>query len=340
MSEDTTPTLTIRRLEGPDQQEQEALDELRAGLTGASKELQPKLLYDARGSELFEQITHQPEYYPTRSEAEILELHAAAIMERYRPEELFEIGSGSSRKTRALLEAMMAAGGSRYVPFDVSDDAVRAAADVLCRDYDGLEVHGVVGDFHTDLHAVPHPGRRIVAFLGSTIGNLLPSERGEFLGQVRSLLRPGDALLLGFDLVKDRETLEAAYNDAAGITREFIRNVLVVLNRDYGADFRTDRFRYRGTWDVMARRMDIGLVALESMTVRIDALDLTLEFEQGEYLRVEVSGKFSPSDVGSELRAAGLEPVRFLFDRARRFGMAIAEPLPEEPTSTGFGTQA
>ncbi|QDU66560.1 L-histidine N(alpha)-methyltransferase [Engelhardtia mirabilis] len=338
MSDDSTPTLIIRRLEGPEEQEREALDELRAGLAGSPKELQPKLLYDGHGSELFERITRQPEYYPTRSEAEILEQHAPAIMERYRPEELFEIGSGSSRKTRALLEAMLEHGGSRYVPFDVSDDAVRAAADVLCRDYAELEVRGVVGDFHTDLHAVPHPGRRVVAFLGSTIGNLMESERRAFLKQVHSLLRPGDALLLGFDLVKDREALEAAYNDAAGVTREFIRNVLVVLNRDYGADFDPERFRYRGTWDAAARRMDIGLVATAAMTVRIEALDLTLDFERGEYLRVEVSGKFSPSDVGAELRAAGLEPVQFLFDRARRFGLAVAEPSAVPTTRTGSGT--
>lgn len=328
--------LTVHRLEGADEQEQDTLEELRTGLLGNPKELQPKLLYDARGSELFDAITHQPEYYPTRAEAEILEQYAPAIMARYRPEELFEIGSGASRKTRALLEAMMAEGGSRYVPFDVSEDAVRAAADALCRDYPALTVHGVVGDFHFDLQTLPHPGRRVVAFLGSTIGNLVEVERGTFLRQVRTLLREGDAFLLGFDLAKDRETLEAAYNDAAGITREFVRNVLVVLNRDYGADFPVARFRYRGTWDAARRRMDIGLVSLDRVTVRVEALDLTLEFEPDEYLRVEVSNKFAPADLGAELAAAGLEPVRYLFDRARRFGLVVAEP----GAGAGNGTEA
>lgn len=329
MSEGSTNSagteLKVHRLEGPDDQLEASLEEMRRGLRGSPKALQPKLLYDGRGSELFEAITHEPEYYPTRAEAEILERHAPALMSHYAPEELLEVGSGSSRKTQLLISSMLDAGGVRYVPFDVSEDAVRAAAEVLGELFPTLEISGVIGDFHTDLHSVPHPGRRVVAFLGSTIGNLVRDERAALLQQLRSLLREGDALLLGFDLAKDRETLEAAYNDAAGITRDFIQNVLVVLNRDYGANFRTDRFRYRGTWDAEASRMDIGLVSRDACDVRIDGLDMDLHFEAGEYMRVEVSTKFRPLDLSEELRAAGLEPARYLFDAARRFSLAVVE---------------
>jgi len=315
----------IRRLSEPAAVRDEMAADVVAGLTGSEKWLPPKYFYDARGSELFEDITRLPEYYPTRAELEILERHAADLMAAARPTEVLELGSGSSRKTRLLLEAMHDLGtGSRYVPLDVSEDALRGAAEALTADEPWLEVEGLVGDFHADLdHLPPSPGR-LVAFLGSTIGNLDPTERTAFLASVAASLGAADRFLVGVDLVKDPGTLEAAYDDAAGVTAEFNRNVLVVLNRELGANFDVGAFEHVAAYDKENAWIEMRLRATRAMEVTFPTLDLTVSFGSGEEMRTEISCKFTPDGFQAELAAAGMVTERWLTDEEERFGLALA----------------
>ncbi len=298
---------------------------VRAGMTAHCKWLSPKWFYDARGSELFEHITELSEYYQKRAEHEILRDNAVEIAELTGAATLVELGSGSSEKTRLLLEALRKTGALRqFVPLDVSETALRAAADDIAREHPGLEVRGVVGDFTTGLADLPAGHDRMVAFLGGTIGNLLPAERAEFLSAVREALRPGEWLLLGTDLVKDPERLVRAYDDAAGVTGEFNRNVLHVLNRELGADFPVDDFAHVARWNAEQEWIEIRLRATRATRVRLPALDVTADFTEGEEIRTEISAKFRPGTVRAELEAAGFELRRWWTDSAGDFAVSLA----------------
>ncbi|HEV2062742.1 MAG TPA: L-histidine N(alpha)-methyltransferase [Solirubrobacteraceae bacterium] len=305
------------------------------GLTRPFKELPPKHFYDARGSELFARICELPEYYPTRAERAILEARAEEIVTSTGAEELVEIGSGYATKTRVLLDAMRDAGRlGRYVPFDVSESTLREAGERLADEYPGLDIHGIAGDFERHLDAVPAPeARRVVAFLGGTIGNFAPGSRRRFLRSLAALLGEGDHLLLGTDLVKDPAVLEAAYDDAAGLTAEFNRNVLRVVNRELGADFDPGRFEHVAFYDREHEWVEMRLRAIERMTVSIPAVDLTVEFAAREELRTEISAKFTASRLEHELRAAGLELVALLTDEDDRFGLSLARPAVSDETA-------
>jgi L-histidine N-alpha-methyltransferase len=301
----------------------------RAGLTATPKSLPPKWFYDAAGSELFEKITALPEYYPTRAEREILQAEAGQIAAASRAATLVELGSGSSEKTRLLIDALRAAGTlRRYVPVDVSEQALLAAASALFSDYPGLEVDGVVSDFddYLDLGANRDHGPRLVAFLGSTIGNLLPAERASFLARIRTGLSADDTLLLGTDLVKDPAVLVAAYNDEAGVTAAFNKNVLAVLNHELGADFDLDNFEHVARWDPDQEWIEMRLRTVGAQTVRVPAIDLTVSFEDGEEMRTEISAKFRREGVAAELTAAGFRQQHWWTDRQQRFGLSLAVP--------------
>jgi L-histidine Nalpha-methyltransferase len=309
------------------------------GLTRPAKELAPKYFYDARGSELFDRITELPEYYPTRAERAILEAEADAIVaaERSGDEraargrgaaELVELGSGTAAKTRVLLDAMARAGTlRRYVPFDVDEQLVRDVADALTAEYPGLDVHGVAGDFERHLDEIPpaQPGSpRIVAFLGGTIGNFPPGSRRRFLRTLAERLDDDGFLLLGTDLVKDPRVLEAAYDDSAGVTAEFNRNVLLVLNRELGADFDPALFDHVAFYDPAHQWIEMRLRARRAHTVHIPAIELDVEFARGEELRTEISAKFTPERVAADLTAAGLELRTWLTDPQERFALSLS----------------
>ena len=297
--------------------------DVRDGLSRSLKELPPKYFYDERGSQLFDRITTLPEYYPTRCERSILNRHAPAIVDGTR--ELVELGSGSASKTRALLYAMAGAGSlRRYVPFDVDESVIQACALELVEMYPGLRVHGVVGDFERDLERVPDGERRLFAFLGGTIGNFYPDERQGFLARLHDLMLPGDRLLIGTDLVKDRSVLEAAYNDSQGVTAEFNRNVLRVLNDSLGADFEPEAFEHVAFFDEANSWIEMRLRAKGAQTVRVDGADLSLTFADGEEMRTEISAKFTEEAVERELAGAGLQLDEFFTDAGDLFGLAFA----------------
>jgi L-histidine Nalpha-methyltransferase len=299
------------------------------GLTKPFKELAPKHFYDARGSELFEQICELPEYYPTRTELAILRDRAADIVETTSAGELVELGAGASDKARVLLDAMQQSGRlRRYVPLDVSQSVVQAAARALIDDYPGLRVHGVVGDFERHLEHVPDPngGPRLVALLGGTIGNFPPGTRRAVLGKIATLLGPDDRLLLGTDLVKDPRRIEAAYNDSAGVTAEFNRNLLHVLNRELDADFAPESFAHVAFYDRRNEWVELRLRATRACSVLVGDLDLRVEFAAGEELRTEISAKFTRDRVESDLEAAGLELAEWYTDAEDQFGVSLARP--------------
>jgi len=304
--------------------------EVREGLTKAPlKELPPKLFYDARGSELFDRITQLPEYYPTRCERSILNRRAPEIVEIAGAEELIELGSGSASKTRALLFAMAGAGAlRRYVPVDVSAAPVERCADELSELYPGIEVHGLIGDFNRDLVHLPDGERRLFAFLGGTIGNLYPDERIEFLGALRELMGADDRLLLGTDLVKDAAVLEAAYDDGEGVTAEFNRNALRVVNRELGADFPVERFEHRAFFDERRSWIEMRLHSLDDVVVDVPGADIEVAFEAGEEIRTEISAKFTPAGVDRELSEAGLRLEEFWTDDGGLFALSLSAPAP------------
>ncbi|EGX56049.1 hypothetical protein SZN_29742 [Streptomyces zinciresistens K42] len=297
-------------------------EDVLKGLTSTPRSLPPKWFYDARGSELFDQITELPEYYPTRAEREILVDRAGEIAAATGARTLVELGSGSSRKTRHLLDALT--GLDTYVPVDVSGSALTRAGEAIAAERPGLGVHALIADFTGGLALPDTPGPRLLAFLGGTIGNLLPAERAAFLASARSLLSPGDTLLLGTDLVKDERVLVAAYDDAAGVTAAFNKNVLAVVNRELGADFDPDAFAHVALWDAGSEWIEMRLRALAAQTVKVPALDLAVDFAAGEELRTEVSAKFRRDGVRAELAAAGLELAHWWTDREGRFALSLS----------------
>lgn len=293
------------------------------GLTRTPKELPPKWFYDAHGSDLFEEITRLPEYYPTRAEREILVARSPEIAAATGARALVELGSGSSEKTRYLIDALLP-GLVAYVPVDVSEAALKGAGAALLADLPELAVHALVADFTHGLDLPATPGPRLVAFLGGTIGNLLPDERRRFLRAVREMLTPGDALLLGTDLVKDEATLVAAYDDAAGVTAAFNKNVLAVIDRELGADARPEDFDHVALWDREREWIEMRLRARHALVVKIPELDLVVPFEAGEELRTEISAKFRQEGVRAELAEAGLTLSRWWTDAAGRFALSLA----------------
>jgi L-histidine Nalpha-methyltransferase len=304
-----------------------ALDSLAAdvrhGMELPLKEIPPKYFYDARGSELFEQITTLPEYYPTRSERALLNRHSPDIAEVSDAEELVELGSGTASKTRALLHAMAGRGRLRsYVPFDCSESVVRECVELLEELFPGLWLHGVVGDFESHLEKIPAGRGRLVAFLGGTVGNLYPLERSMFLERIAS---SGDWLLLGTDLVKDVQMIEAAYNDDAGVTAEFNRNVLRAINRELDADFDPDAFEHVAFFDRENEWIEMRLRARSEQAVSIPGAEIEIEIAEGEEIRTEISAKFTPERIAGELDAAGFEPERFYTDGL--FGLTLARRL-------------
>jgi len=300
-------------------------EDVRAGLSAERKRLPPKYFYDARGSELFDRITSVAEYYPTRCERAILNRRAPDLVEGMR--ELVELGSGTASKTRALLYAMAAAGTlDRYVPFDVDESVVKASADELAELYPGLAVHGVVGDFESDLGAIPEGERRLFAFLGGTVGNFEPEQRARFLARIRGLLGPTDRLILGTDLVKDTAMLEAAYDDAGGVTAEFNLNVLRVLNAELEADFDLDAFEHVAVFVDEHERIEMRLRSLRDQTVSIPGAQITADFAQGEEMLTEISSKFTPQRIAQELTAAGLSLDELITDEQGLFAVSVATP--------------
>lgn len=292
------------------------------GLTRTPKTLPPKWFYDARGSALFDEITTLPEYYPTRAEREILQTRATEIAGATGARTLIELGSGSSEKTRHLIDALP--GLHTYVPVDVSESALTGAANTLIASRPSLNVHALIADFTRGLALPGTPGPRLVAFLGGTIGNLLPAERTAFLTSVRSLLSPGDALLLGTDLVKEESVLVSAYDDGSGVTASFNKNVLTVINRELGADFDPDAFSHVAVWDREHEWIEMRLRSLAAQTVKIPALDLAVDFDRHEEMRTEISAKFREDGVRAELSAADLKLTHWWTDERARFALSLS----------------
>ena len=320
--------VVVRSYLGPGD-ERSLADDVLDGLTRPFKEIQPKHFYDARGGDLYDRITELPEYYPARTEATILEARAADALAELGATELVELGSGTATKTRILLRALHDAGTlRRYVPIDVTEGLVRSTAEALVEELPGLAVHGIVGDFERHLRHVPPPldGPRVVLFLGGTIGNFPPGSRRRFLRGIARLLRPGeDRLLLGTDLVKDVDTLEAAYNDAEGVTAEFNLNVLRVMNRELDADFDLGAFEHVAFYDHDREWIEMRLRAQRRMDVRIGDLDLDLAFAAREEMRTEISAKFTPERLRGDLAAAGLRPVEVMTDPDGLFALSLSE---------------
>ena len=320
----TEPTIEIHL--APEDLDESLRVDARLGLTAVPKSLPPKWFYDARGSELFEEITRLPEYYPTRTERELLRASAERVAEATSAQILVELGSGSSEKTKLLLDAMTAHGSlEKYVPQDVSVAALDSSVHDLARRYPGLVVHGIVSDFTDTLHNLPRGGRRMIAFLGGTLGNLVPDERAEFLSSVAEVLDDGEQLLLGVGLVTDPEVMVPAYDDAAGVTAQFNLNVLNVLNTRLGANFDPSGFRHVALWDSRNEWIEMRVQALRPMTVHVPAIDLDVVFDEGEQMRTEISAKFRVEGICKELAAAGFGSDRVWTDPLDRFALILAD---------------
>ena len=299
--------------------------EVLEGLTARQKRLPSKYFYDERGSGLFERITEQPEYYLTRAEQALLEEHAAEIHRIARPEELVELGSGSAKKTRLLIEAGLAAGTlRRYVPVEVSQDMVERSAHRLAERYPTLEVRALVGDFDEHLSRIPDGGRRLVAFLGSTIGNFDGEEAPAFLRKIERVLHGGDWFLLGTDLVKDRRALHDAYNDAAGVTAEFNRNILNVINHHLDGDFDLERFEHVSRWNEEGSRIESYLRSVGDQRVHLAAIGLDVVFADGELLWTEVSCKYTRESVTALLAEVGLVLEHWFADADGAFALSLS----------------
>ncbi|SDS19930.1 L-histidine Nalpha-methyltransferase [Nocardioides scoriae] len=302
--------------------------DVRAGLLARPRTLPPKYFYDAHGSRLFDEITRLPEYYPTRAERAVLEEHADDVAAATGAQSLVELGSGTSEKTRLLLDALDRAGTlRRFVPFDVDPAILREAAAAVSAELPGVDVAPVVGDFEHHLDQLPRDPRRLVAFLGSTIGNLDPDQRAGFLAGVRSTLVDGDAFLLGTDLVKPEARLVAAYDDAQGVTAAFDKNVLTVIDRELDADFDLDDFAHRAVWVPEHERIEMRLESLRDQRVRIGALDLEIDLVAGEQIRTEISSKFRREGVERELAAAGLRLTHWWTDAPGDFALSLSVPV-------------
>ncbi len=300
-------------------------EDVAQGLTNQPKELPPKWFYDDRGSELFDQITRLPEYYPTRREREILEREVDVIAERSGADTVVELGSGTSEKTRIVLDALAATGWlRRYVPFDNSEATLRTAAAELAEAYKGLAVHGVVGDFEHHLSHIPDGGCRLMMLLGGTIGNFPPAARKDFLAAVADAMVPGDTFLLGFDLVKEHDRLIAAYDDPDGVTAEFNRNVLSVINRRLDADFDLDQFEHEARFDSDEEWIEMWLRSRRPQRVTIGGLGMTVDFDRDERMRTEISAKFRPENIGPELASVGLAMERLWTDAREDYALTLS----------------
>lgn len=339
-SEIHAPELRVDVLVPPGARSTLAAD-VREGLTSAPRSLPPKHFYDARGSELFDAICGLPEYYPTRTEQRLLERIVDDVLEVARPSILVELGSGAARKTRTLLEAMLRRASSAkgnaakshvtFVPIDVSEAMLRSSAKTLLKDYPTLRIHGLVADYDQELRGVPAHGRKLVAFLGSTIGNFERDEAIAFLRRIRNALRDDEHLLLGLDLVKDSATLHAAYDDASGITAEFNRNVLAVLGRELGADVDPSAFRHVARFDAARSRVEMYLESTRDQRVRIPELDLEIHFDSGERIRTEISTKYTREGAEAMLAEAGLQLVRWDHEGPVAGDPAWRDGAPHEP---------
>jgi L-histidine N-alpha-methyltransferase len=301
--------------------------DVRAGMAASPKTLPATYFYDEVGSALFDDITRLQEYYPTRRERTILVQHAAEIASISGADTLVELGSGTSEKTRLLLDALAGAGTlRRFVPFDVDDVTLLRAGHAVADEYPGVNVAAVVGDFSRHVPTLPRDGRRLIAFLGSTVGNFEPAPRAQFLAGMAATMNPGDMFLLGTDLVKDAGRLVSAYDDAAGVTAAFNRNVLSVLNRELKADFDPTAFAHEAVWNVAEERIEMWLRPERAQIVTIGALDMEVGFAAGEGLRTEVSSKFRREGVEAELAAAGLDMVRWWTDPQGDFALSLSTP--------------
>ena len=330
MSESTSalPRIRIEVLFGADDRSAALLEETFWSLREDPKQISPKWLYDERGAMLFDEITRLPEYYPTRAERTILEDFAPEIAALTGAETLVELGSGTSEKTTLLLDALHAGGTlALFAPFDVSEEVLLQSAEAVAARYDGVGVHAVVGDFERHLAAAPGGSPRLLAFLGSTIGNLYPAQRARFLQAIADLLSPGDRFLLGVDLVKSPARIEAAYNDDAGITESFIRNALTVLDREVGSRFDQEGFSFEARWDADHEWVEIGLRSRRAQTIALPALDIEVTFAAGELLRAEVSSKFRREGIEDELATAGLAVEHWWTDPDGDFGLLLAAPV-------------
>jgi L-histidine N-alpha-methyltransferase len=320
------PELTVEVHLEPGERRRSMIADVRQGLCSSPKALPPVWFYDERGSLLFDEITRLPEYYLTRAERAILANHAKDIALAADADTLVELGSGTSEKTRLLLDAMTSTGRlRRFVPLDVSEEILLAAAQDIQERY-GIDVHAVVGDFHRHLGELPGGGRRLVAFLGSTIGNFTPVERHRFLVELRATLSHDDHLLLGTDLVKDPARLVAAYDDSQGVTAAFNRNVLAVLNHDLDASFDLERFDHVARWDPDHRWMAMSLRSRQFQAVDVKAIDLCVRFEEGEEMRTEISSKFTLDQVASELDECGFALAETWLDPDGDFLLSLATP--------------
>jgi L-histidine N-alpha-methyltransferase len=321
----THPDVTIDVFLGPEDLARTLQADARRGLTSTPKSIPSKWFYDDRGSQLFDEITRLPEYYPTRREREILHNHGADIAAAARFDTLVELGSGTSEKTRVLLHALGESGALRtFAPFDVSASTLESAGRAIAAEFPGLCVHGIVGDFEHHLGKIPSGGRRLVAFLGGTIGNLAPEERSVFFRTLRDTLERGEALLLGTDLVKPVPRLHAAYNDAQGVTAEFNRNVLRVLNRELDANFAVDAFEHVAFFDEVNEWIEMRLRATVAQQVRVRSLDLDVAFAAGEEMRTEISAKFRRAGIAAELAANGFALRHWWTDAGGDFALSLA----------------
>lgn len=324
MREEGDAAVTVSFLTEPHDHRDDLLQDVRHGLTAHHKYLPSKYFYDAVGSKLFEQITELPEYYLTRAEAEIIGEHADELMAQLQPDEMLELGSGSSTKTQMLIEAMYRSGpGRRYVPIDISEDALREAAVDLCELYTWLEIEGLVGDYVADLAKIRRRGRRLIIFLGSTVGNYEPTMRYSLLRSVAAALGPGDSFLLGVDLVKDERTMVAAYDDSAGVSAAFNLNILRVVNRELDGDIPLDAFEHVTRFDTELSCMAQSLRATRPVVANLKALDLAVTFNEGEEIHTEVSCKFTKEQVERDFDAVGMRVDRWLTDSKTRFALVL-----------------
>jgi L-histidine Nalpha-methyltransferase len=321
------PPITIEIHSVGRRDREDLINDVRAGFARHPKELHPRWFYDERGSQLFEEITELPEYYLTRAEVEILERYAPEIVAVTLPGTIAELGAGSSTKTRILMDAAWHTGIlSRFVPFDVSAEIVERSARELIDAFPGLTVHAVIGSFDAHMERIPRFGRQLIAFLGSTIGNFDVKEQVTFLSTVRRLLQPGDAFLLGVDLVKDPAELTAAYNDTAGLTAAFNRNMLAVLNHELDGDFDLDAFEHVAVYNAELTRIEMYLRSTRDQQVSIPGAGLRVHFDRGEALRTEISVKFTRSMVETALAKARMHLTGWYGDSHDRFALALGAP--------------
>ncbi len=296
-----------------------------AGLTKTPKQLPPKWFYDDRGSDLFDQITRLTEYYPTEAERSILRTHAGDIAAASGADTLVELGSGTADKTRVLLDALSKTGQlARFVPFDVSEGILRSSSAELLDEYPDLTISGVVGDFENHLREIPLAGAKLTALLGGTVGNFDPEARRAFLADIVAGMKPGDSFLLGTDLVKDIDRLELAYDDPYGITAEFNKNVLHVLNARVGANFVVDDFEHYAKFDTENEWIDIRLKSLVAQEVRLEELDLDISFAEGEFLHTEISSKFRREGIAAEVAEVGLELTEWWTDENDDYALSLS----------------